>query len=168
MRVWADVETGGLDPARDPILEVACAAESGAEFQELANPGAEAVERLRGSRALEVNGIDPDELLAARPAVEVARAFKEWLNGLGPVELWAYNAPFDRGFLAKEPWAISELCWGGCVMRLVSRGRWKKLTEVAARMGLAWDGRAHRALADARMAMRVHLEMNRQLMGRMA
>lgn len=168
MRVWADTETSGLDPARDLVLEVACVAEGGGEFQSLANPGEEALERIKGCYALTVNGIDLDELRAAPPVMEVAGMFKEWLNQLGPVELWAYNAPFDMGFLEREPWGLNRLSWGGCVMRLASRGRkWSKLVEVAARMGLDWDGDAHRALADARMAMKVHLELERQLQGRL-
>lgn len=169
MRVWVDTETSGLDPTSDLILEVAAVGESdGVRFRSLANPGEEALERVKGCYALRVNGLTIEELRAAPPLEMVAETFKVWLRELGAVELWAYNTQFDSGFLAQKPWEISNLCWGGCVMKLVANGRrWPKLGDVAARMGLEFEGAAHSALADAKMAKRVHLELERQMAGRL-
>lgn len=168
MRVWVDTETSGLEPSRDLVLEIAAIAEDGRTFQSLANPGDEALEFIKDCFALKVNGLKIEELRAAPPTSDVAASFKAWLSTLGPVELWAYNSGFDMGFLEREPWAIGRMYWDGCVMRLAANGKkWQRLSEVAARMGLEWDGAAHRALADAKMAMRVHLELDRQMQGRL-
>lgn len=159
MRVYVDFETTGLSPLRERVVEVAAVEPGGRRFSMLARPEPEVMARLRFP--LYPSGITKEELDEALPLVTVAGMFKEWLQELGPCTLWAYNSAFEMGFAQREPWSIGRIHWGGCVMRKASRGgRYRKLRDVAASFGLEWEGDAHRALADARMAMRVDARLD--------
>lgn len=157
MRVYVDTETSGLDPSKCGIVELAAVSEDGREYSSLVYPG-ESVMSMQGvQKALEVNGITMDEILMAPKAEVVAEEFRRWLKEIGPCSLWAYNSKFDSAFLKRSPWNIGEIHWGGCVMKSAAgRGPNRKLADVAARMGLSWDGDVHRALPDARMTRMVH------------
>lgn len=159
--IYVDTETSGLTPPRSVILEVAAVAvRDGVElesFSMLVNPGQAVLDSPESAQALAINKLDKEELLRAHSAEHVAEQFKSWLMQWGPSSLWAFNTQFDSSFLAQKPWEISKLCWGGCVMRtLAGKERYIKLSKCAERFGLKWDGEAHRALGDARMAFKVH------------
>ena len=159
--IYVDTETSGLRPPQSVILEVAAVAvrddQELGSFAALVNPGVDVLTSSETAKALEINKLDKQELAAASPAGYVAEQFKQWLMQWGPASLWAFNTQFDSGFLAQKPWEISKLCWGGCVMKqLAGKERYIKLSKCAERFALAWDGEAHRALTDARMAFKVH------------
>jgi DNA polymerase III epsilon subunit-like protein len=159
--IYVDTETSGLRPPRAVVLEVGAVATEGdrelGSFSSLVNPGDAVLDSPHSARALQVNQIDPGELRRARRVDEVAADFRGWLMEWGPVSLFAFNTDFDAGFLHQPPWSISRMCWGGCVMKtLAGKERYVKLSKCADRFGLQWEGDAHRALADARMAFRVH------------
>jgi len=91
-----DVETTGLSPAQDEIIEIGalivCAGEIESEFQALLRPKTHivpAIERLTGlTRAmLEVEGKDLKDVM---PAL---------LQFIGPLPVISHNAEFDYGFL---------------------------------------------------------------------
>ena len=153
MRVYVDTETTGLDAARDEIIEVAAVADNGAEFHAFSNPGEFLLAKIKERP---VNRVPLDEVLSASSPQHVADTLRVWLAGLGEVVLHAYNVHFDRGFLSRSPWSLTE-GWGECVMMAAARGRrWIKLVDAVERFGLTWSGEAHRALDDARMARRLH------------
>ncbi len=134
-------------------------------YQALCNPGEEVLADPSIDIALEINKITREELRQALPTVQVAETFKRFLVRCGlhsGALLSAFNNQFDQKFLAVEPWAIDNYLWGPCVMLMAAkamdpyRKKWPKLKAAAEHFSLEWDGTAHRALADARMAARVH------------
>ena len=159
--IYCDTETSGLQPSRAVILEVGAVAvrddEELGSFSALVNPGKDVLESPDTAGALKVNHLDKAALAEAKPAEYVADQFRQWLLQWGPASLIGYNSDFDASFLAQRPWSISRMCWNGCVMKQLAGGkRWIALVQAAARFGLEWDGEAHRALYDARMAFKVH------------
>jgi len=98
-----DVETGGLDPARHPILSFAAHPEwNQAPFHRLVLPPEDAEIHLCASA---VNGYDRSlwEKSGATPIAEVMEAFRVWLmarpGNVVDVAPLAHNAGFDRSFL---------------------------------------------------------------------
>lgn len=160
--IYADTETSGLAPSQGAvILEIGAVAADGDVvhdvFTEICFPGEEALSMPGIGRALEINRLSLKDVREARHSRDVAADFRTWLNKWGSTEIHAFNNAFDSRFLVEPPWEISRMAWGECVMLAVSgRGKWMKLREAAARFGLEWEGAAHSALADARMAHRVH------------
>jgi DNA polymerase III subunit epsilon len=163
-----DVETTGRDASVDRVVELGIVVGRGGEviarYNWLIHPGIQIPDEARA-----VHGIS-DADVASSPrfeaiAHEVAAAFE----GCIPA---AYNAAFDRAFLANElarasfrvregerpapalrkdvEW-IDPLVWAREIQR---EERSKALGEVAARLGVALDN-AHRASDDAEAALRV-------------
>lgn len=174
INVYHDVETTGLKPSEAHVVEVGCVYDiEGAQvgqFHSLCNPGEDAVRSIKATEAFKVNKIDPEEVLRA-PTVEYTadslRYFELQLfrthfgRDVEPVFIrHAFNNGFDKGFLSRVPWALMEH-WGECVMLrardvLNPGGKWLSLDVVRLRLGLEWEGQAHRALEDAKMARLVH------------
>ncbi len=92
-----DLETTGIQPKTDAIIEVGAVRFEGAEpvesFSTLINPG-----RPIPPGASAVNGIT-DEMVAGSPAVETVLA--DLAEFCGDLPLVAHNAPFDFKFLLK-------------------------------------------------------------------
>lgn len=110
--VVVDVETGGFDPRRHALLEIAVAVTRMDESGRLSfdAPVLARVEPFEGAeidpKALEVTGIDPDHPLRAalgeREALnEVFRPVREAVRACGcqRAVLVGHNAAFDLGFL---------------------------------------------------------------------
>jgi DNA polymerase-3 subunit epsilon len=166
-----DVETTGRDASVDRVVEVGIAIARGGELVEsknwLVNPGLPIPKE-----ASDVHKIT-DELVRDAPRFEViALEIAAMLTGCVPA---AYNASFDRAFLASEmaragvpreklppplgknvEW-LDPLVWA----RELQQGeRSKTLGEVATRLGIALE-QAHRASDDAEAALRVLLALGR-------
>ncbi|GAC1552104.1 MAG: hypothetical protein NVS3B10_14390 [Polyangiales bacterium] len=161
-----DTETTGRDPTTgDRIVEIGIVVGLRGEIVQrynwLVNPG-----RPIPDGAREVHGISDDDVKDkpsfARIAAEVAAALK----GSIPV---AYNASFDRGFVAAElalsglvheafpPCLRPECEWVDPLVwarELQKFEKGKKLGDVAARLGVALEN-AHRASDDAEAALRI-------------
>lgn len=148
-----DVETTGLSPQRDRVIEVAWVRFEGGQ---VAHHGASLcridVPLPRVIRAL--TNITDAELAAAPTFAEVAPRL---LDALAQVDFAvAYNASFDTGFLRAELERagaalppvrfLDPLAWS---RRLNPGAAGHKLVDVCRRHGVPLDG-AHRALADAR------------------
>jgi DNA polymerase III subunit epsilon len=150
--MWAavDVETTGLHPVRDRIVEIAVIrlgpnAETIDEWSTLVNPGNVSL----GGR---IHGLRPADLKDAPSFSEIR---DELLERLANLVLVAHNAPFDISFLQSET-IRDGVAWGPveglCTMELV-RGlglsKSRKLHQCCADLQL-WTGREHVALDDAR------------------
>lgn len=97
-----DVETTGLDPYSDRIVEIGALAFDAkgndiSRFQSLVNPGRPIPERVSAIHGI----VDAD--VADAPAFDVvARAFFGYLDGFTDKLLIAHNAAFDTGFINAE------------------------------------------------------------------
>jgi DNA polymerase-3 subunit epsilon len=156
--VAIDVETTGLEPGRDRIIEIAavrfaCDA-AGAEvdrFAGLVNPG-----RPIPPGASAVNGIHDHDVVGAPTAAEVLPAFLDWLGAPDGVWLIAHHAGFDAGMLGAELGALGIDHGLEPVIDTLplSRAKWPgaanhRLGTLAAMLGLETQP-THRALDDAR------------------
>ena len=169
--IYADVETTGFSSEADQIVEVGLSvihdAQEIGSFSSLVFASEEAI--AAGEEALKANGIDPDLLRDAPPRDQVA---EEMWNFLRPIlvafpdlSFHSFNVGFDRRFLAHNPWSIPRERWGECVMdasmRAMGLSRFPRLGDAIEFFKLKFEGEAHRALPDARMAARVHREILR-------
>jgi DNA polymerase-3 subunit epsilon len=161
-----DVETTGKDASVDRVVEIGIAVARAGEIVErrrwLVNPG-----KPIPKEASDVHKIT-DETVRDAPAFDaVAAEVSAMLEGCLPA---AYNAAFDKAFLASElvragsalrreiEW-LDPLVWA----RELQQGeKSRALGEVAARLGIALDN-AHRASDDAEAALRVLLVLGRDV-----
>jgi DNA polymerase-3 subunit epsilon len=165
-----DVETTGRDASVDRIVEIGIAVARGGQIVErrnwLVNPG-----RPIAPEASEVHKITDDMVRGAPPFAQIVAEVFAVLADCVPA---AYNAAFDRAFLANEvaragvtdglpPALRREVEWVDPLVwaREIQQGeRSRALGEVAARLGIALEN-AHRAMDDAEAALRVLLELGR-------
>lgn len=100
--VCVDLETTGLDPKRDKIIEIgAVRVERGevtAEWESFVNPGQKLSERI-----VELTGIHDGELSEAKPIGEL---LPEFFSFLGEDALLGHRVLFDFSFLKKA--AVNE------------------------------------------------------------
>ncbi len=94
-----DVETTGLNPEQDRVVEIGCLElldhlPTGRFFQRYVNPG----KKSQGS-ARNVHGLSSTLLSYFPPFVDIVGSLKEFINGY---PLVAHNAQFDIGFLSEE------------------------------------------------------------------
>ena len=161
-----DTETTGRDSdAGDRIVEIGIVIGLRGEIVKrhswLVNPGIPIPDAAR-----EVHGISDDDVKDKPPFAAIAVELAQAMRGAVPV---AYNASFDRKFVASEltksglPFAelppcmrpecewIDPLVWA---RELQKYEKGKKLGEVAGRLGITIEN-AHRASDDAEAALRV-------------
>lgn len=151
--VALDLETTGLDPEHDRIIEIGAVRfdESGAEietFQRLVNPGREIpafIERFTGVTNQMVRGAS--DIAAAGPEIE---AF------VGSSQVVGHNVGFDLHYLAREGvrLRVDAIDTAELARYLVPRLRSHGLADVARALGLETFDH-HRALNDARVAAAV-------------
>lgn len=148
---WAavDVETTGLHPVRDRVVEIAVVrlgpnAEKLDEWSTLVNPG----NRALGGRIHSIRAKD----LAGAPTFDDIR--DDLLARLAGTVIVAHNAPFDVGFLQAET-VRAGVAWGPveglCTMELLQRlgiSKSRKLHQCCSELDI-WAGREHVALDDA-------------------
>jgi DNA polymerase-3 subunit epsilon len=160
-----DTETTGRDAQTDRIVEIGIVVGLRGEVVRrhnwLVNPQMPIPDGAR-----EVHGISDDDVKDAPTFAQIAADIAEALRGTVPA---AYNASFDKGFVAAElarsglvleafpscmraevEW-VDPLVWA---RELQKYEKGKKLGEVAARLGVALEN-AHRASDDAEAALRV-------------
>jgi DNA polymerase-3 subunit epsilon len=148
--VYLDLETTGLDPAHNEILEVGILDDTGAVLLDtLVRP----TRLQQWPDAEQIHGITPAAVAAAPTFAQIRPRIVEAVNGAVVV---IYNAPFDAGFLRLELTGAAEVV---CAMRPFAEafgewdiGRdcwhWQKLGVAAAHVGFVWPGTAHRAIHD--------------------
>ncbi len=160
-----DVETTGRDASVDRVIEVGIAVGRGgaviARYNWLIHPGIAIPDESKA-----VHGISDDDVKDSPSFAVIAHEIAAALQGCVPA---AYNAAFDRAFLANEfgragpregnlppalrrdvDW-IDPLVWAREIQR---EEKSKTLSEVASRLGVALEN-AHRASDDAEAALLV-------------
>ena len=150
--VFLDVETTGLDPRTDEILEIGILDDAGTVLLDsLVRP--ERHRRWPGAEA--IHGIAPDDVADA-PTLDELRP--RIIAAVHDALVVICNAQFDAGFLRYELDAAAEV---RCAMREFAAvygewsarhggWRWQKLHIAAAHVGFAWDGASYRAINDCR------------------
>lgn len=142
--VYLDTETTGLSAKTGArIVEVAIVDDSGRPlFDSLINPG---IPIPWGASS--IHGIS-DSMVRKQPRFE--DVVNEILRIVSGREVVIYNAAFDVEFF---PNRLKNATRVHCAMKAYSASigqtRWVKLVDAASRVGHTWDGKAHRALADA-------------------
>jgi DNA polymerase III subunit epsilon len=159
--VAVDVETTGLDPARDRVVEIGWARVALGRCVEadavLVDPGVP-----MPAEATRVSGLDDAALRGAPRFADVAARLADACAGAAFVVAW--NAPFDRAFLAAEhlraarsgprpPW-IDPLVFARALLPDTRH----RLFDVARRLRLN-HARPHRARDDAVAAAEVLLRL---------
>jgi DNA polymerase III epsilon subunit family exonuclease len=164
--IAVDVETTGLSPRHGArIIEIAAVAlnDNGLaeEFQSLINPGVnvpKVVQRVHGITNAALRGQPPPEYV-----------FSQFSSFIASNTLIAHNAPFDMGFLRAEfkRQNMEMRNHNQCTLQL-SRKRlpglpdYKLATVYRHLFGELPADPQHRALADARMAGRIWLELKKR------
>jgi len=105
-KAFIDVETGGLDPKVNPLLELGCIFEIGG-IEETANFRCRPyVDQVTVKQALDVNGYTQDEIETWNDPAETFQTFKKRLSRcVNPYDktdkmfLIGYNVKFDEGFI---------------------------------------------------------------------
>ena len=151
--IAVDLETTGLSPPRDRIVEVGALAfdaegQTLGTFQALVDPG-----RPIPPATSRVHGIADADVADAPTEAEVLPRFLGWLATFPDATLLAHNASFDAAFLGA---AFDRIGLAPVGLNLVdtlpaSRRRWPtgshRLDALADRLGIPAPP-AHRALAD--------------------
>lgn len=150
--VFLDLETTGLDPRTDEVLEIGILAGTGRVLLDsLVRPE----RHRRWPGAERIHGIAPADVVDA-PTLDALRP--RIIAAVQGARVVIYNAAFDAGFLREELAAAAEV---RCAMRAFAKvyaewsdwhghWRWQKLHVAAAHVGFAWDGDSHRAMSDCR------------------
>ncbi len=125
----------------------------------------------RAAPALEINHLTIEEIRARGvDAFGAAQSFEGWMSQHGSPWVTAYNVDFDREMLRRMGWTSSR--WASCVMERakaeIGVQRWLKLSAAAEHYGVAFEGAAHRALTDARVAAGVACAIRRAELARAA
>lgn len=158
-----DLETTGLSPAEDRILEIGAVKVENGRIRErygtLLNPGIRISARIQ-----ELTGIT-DEMAAGGRDIRTAVA--ELVEFCGDLPLLGHNILFDYSFVKKnavnfglefEKTGIDTL---KIARRLLPDAEHKSLTALCCRYGIAHE-RAHRAVDDACAAMELYQRLARE------
>ncbi len=148
--IYLDLETTGLDPSEDEIVEIGILADNGeALVDSLVKPQ----RHTSWPKAQRIHGISPADVQRAPILKELRPRIVEAVTGALVV---IYNAPFDVGFLRPELEATAEI---RCAMRGFAEvygewsaehgnWQWQRLHVAAAYVGFQWSGHSHRAIHD--------------------
>lgn len=151
-----DLETTGLNPSVDRVIEVAvirCAPDGSVtdEWSTLVDPG-------RDPGATHIHGITAADLTGAPTFAAIAPELLERLDGH---MVCAHNLSFDEAFLVAELAAVglslpdtASLCTLELAREVLDSQQRHTLAACAAELGIPHEG-AHRALADTRVTVGV-------------
>jgi DNA polymerase III epsilon subunit len=160
-----DLETTGLSPISDAILEIGAMVVENGEltdrvFQSFVNPGFPIPWHIT-----RINGINDAMVQDARTIGKVMPEFLEFIEGS---TLVAHNASFDMGFIAANtrrlglPMPAAATCTVELSRRLFPRERRHNLDAVCQRLNLRVAAR-HRALADVELTAKAFLRFQEML-----
>lgn len=155
----------------------------GAEVSHIELRGSPLVLRQDMARIIELGGMSADEVAALPSIAERVVELGDWLAAApADARQTAFNIAFDRPMLARLGLRLEG--WGPCVMEAAKRAMGKagalpwygkysdykmpKLSEAAAFYGVPQQEPAHRALADARTAAGIAIEIQRRALAAQA
>ena len=148
--VFLDLETTGLDPRIDEIVEIGILDEGG---QVLLDALVRPVRHQCWPGAQRVHGIASADVQDA-PTLDELRP--RTIEAVSDALVVIYNAPFDAGFLPAELEGAAGI---HCAMRPFAEAfgewspeydewHWQRLHVAAAHVGFRWPGESHRAIND--------------------
>lgn len=144
-----DTETGGLDPTKDPLVEIACIRWSVPHACVLSTWST--LVQAEANAAESVNKIPAAALPSASPKPSVFGLLHQLAEKSDIII--AHNASFDRGFLPDlgKPWVCSmeDIAWPGA-----KPGGFSSVIDLALANDIA-VAQAHRALADCQLLARL-------------
>ncbi len=159
--VALDLETTGLDPQRDAILELGAVRFRDGQildrFSQVVNPG-----RPIPMAIQQLTGISQEEADAAPPLSQVASAFRAFV---GSHPIVGHNVNFDIGFMrANDLYNYNPLLdtFELALITLPGLSSYK-LGRVAEHLGISLE-HAHRAYDDAEATMHIFEAMRQQLL----
>lgn len=170
-----DLETTGLSPERDAIVEIGAMKIRGGQvlgqevFQTLVKPQDASGQTLSIPWYTQrVHGISDQMVRGAPGLAEVLPDFLEFVGGAAVV---AHNVSFDSGFMrtaAKRHGLVwqpaRELCTVQLSRRAFPNERGHKLDAVASRLGLEFEaGGRHRSMGDVRVTAEAFLRLMERL-----
>ncbi len=154
--VAVDIETTGLDPARDAIIEIGAVRFAGsrieAEWSTLVNPNRHVPEFITG-----LTGIN-DSMVRSAPTVR--RAAAELAPFVGDLPIVGHNIRFDLGFLQRQiNLALNDIIdtYELAAVLLPDAGRYN-LGALGKELGVLLPA-THRALDDARVTQAVFVRL---------
>ncbi len=155
--VALDLETTGLDPSTDAIIEIGAVRFNGSRVEEewstLINPN-----RPISSFITQLTGISNDMVRNAPPIQAVIQEFADFV---GDAPILGQNIPFDLSFLNRYHILLDNESIDTYEMASVllpSAGRYN-LSALGQRLGIILPGNAHRALYDAQLTRAVFLAL---------
>jgi len=121
----------------------------------------------RANFALSISGITPELLRAEGLTVQGALERVDiWTSSL-PQEMTfhtSFNIAFDKPMMRRM--GLEYPAWASCIMlkaqAAMNVGKWPKLKEAAPFFGVTQEEPAHRALADARTAAKIMIEIQKR------
>lgn len=170
-----DLETTGLSPEKDGIVEIGALRIVGGQLQEnlkfetLVRPTSPTGEpMLIHPRAQAVHGIS-DQMVSQAPTI--AEVLPEFLNWVGDSVVVAHNISFDGSFMRANARRLgltwqpaAELCTVQLSRRAFPRERAHNLTVLAERLGLQFaEGGRHRSLGDVQVTAQAYLRLLERL-----
>ena len=169
--VSLDLETTGIDPARDHILSLAAVpVRDGTAWLSERFERRVHTARAFGIESIRHHRITPDEASAGEPVTEVVREFLHWLGGR---RLLGYNLGFDLDMLAPHVRALTGFDLPNPTVDLadaVAAAQRRQrpdapvnldLVHIANRLGVPMIGR-HTALGDATTVALCWLALHRR------
>jgi DNA polymerase-3 subunit epsilon/ATP-dependent DNA helicase DinG len=160
--VALDIETTGLDPDRDEIIEVAAVRFHGnrveGEWETLINP-----RRRIPPEITHLTGITSEMIVNAPVFAEVAGSLAEFV---GDSPILGHSVNFDLGFLQRRGHFLyhTSLDTFDLAAVMLPTARRYNLSAIALELGIPFQAR-HRALEDARLAHAVFHNLYQQALG---
>lgn len=163
--VYLDLETTGLDPGDNEVLEIAIIDDKG---EILLNTLLKPTHRQRWPKAQSIHGISP-KMVKDAPSIEaIADDIRKAVKDKRVV---IYNAKFDVQFLGGTLNGVIDICC--CMLRFSDfmkapaphnrpGYKWFKLEAAAKRAEHRWGANAHRALADVQATRTIWHFLNRE------
>ena len=161
--ITIDIETTGLDPEKDEILEIAA-------IKYIENNEAEVFSRaIKVQKPLtkeisELTGITDDFLL--KNGMDIETALKDFWNFVGRAKLVGYNVSFDMSFLRNASIEHKIKMQANKCIDILQLARRKvkgtknyKMSTVASELGIEM-AQKHRAESDCRLAFEIYRKLN--------
>jgi DNA polymerase III epsilon subunit family exonuclease len=156
-----DLETTGLKPEHDEIIEIAAIKHTKGEINNQFIQGLVKPRQKIPAKITKITGITQE--MVDRDGETLEKAFHDLLEFIGDLRLVTFNAEFDMAFLQAaaetlgRPRLINPV---SCALKMARRAFPKrkgfKLVDLASDGQIADGNQAHRALEDARRALIVY------------